>query len=387
MKRIYSIDFTRGVVMIIMALDHVRDLMHVSSTTQSPTDLATTTPMLFFTRWITHLCAPTFVFLAGISVYLTLKKNNDISQSRKFLLKRGLWLIVLEFTVVNVGLCFDPGFHNLLFEVIAAIGFGFVVLSLLLKLSSKTIGMIGLTIILLHDLVFLIPMGQTSTIITVLTPFFAPTGFSLFSNHTFIMAYPPIPWLGILLAGFAAGKLFELPADKRAGVFLKIGAGALLFFIIIRFINIYGDPEAWSGQKTMMYTFLSFMNVTKYPPSLLFCSVMLGLMFLILAIGEKINNKTTDIAYVYGKVPLFYFVIHLYIIHTLMIILMFLQGFHWADLNFSFGFFGRPKGVQSGLPLWGVYLVWIAVAAALYKPCVWFGKYKAEHKYWWLSYI
>jgi len=386
MKRIYSIDFTRGFVMMIMALDHVRDMMHVNAGLQSPTDLATTTPMLFFTRWITHLCAPTFVFLAGTSVYLAFK-NKGISQSRNFLIKRGLWLILLEFTVVNFGLFFSPGFNAIFFEVIAAIGAGFFILSLLLKLSAKTIGIIGLAVICLHDLVFLIPMGQQSMLISIFSPFFSMAAIPLFPNHVLVIAYPPIPWLGIMLAGFATGKLFELPEDARKKIFLRIGCGALLFFIVARFINIYGDPAPWSVQKTPVLTFLSFINITKYPPSLLFCSVMLGLMFLILAFAEQAKNKVADIAYTYGKVPLFYFIVHFYLIHTLLIILLFIQGFHWADLDFASGGFGRPKGSVSGLPLWGVYLTWIGVVAVLYRPCIWFGKYKAEHSYWWLKYI
>lgn len=386
MKRIYSIDFTRGLVMIIMALDHVRDLMHIHAGVQNPTSMATTTPMLFFTRWATHLCAPIFVFLAGTSVYLALKSKGDISLSRKFLVKRGLWLIVLDFTIVNFGLFFDPGFNTLIFEVLSAIGVGFIILSLLLTLPPKTIGIIGLAIIFLHDLVFLIPMGQTSIVLTIFSPFFSMAAFPLFSNHVLMIAYPPVPWLGIMLAGFAAGKFFELAAETRKRIFIRIGAGAILLFVIVRFINIYGDPAPWSVQRTPVYTFLSFMNVTKYPPSLSFCLVMLGIMFLILGFAEGLKNKFTDIAYTYGKVPLFYFVIHFYIIHVLLLILLFTQGFHWTDLNFATGAFGRPKA-PNGLPLWGVYLVWAGVVAAMYKPCTWYGRYKATHKYWWLGYI
>jgi uncharacterized membrane protein len=387
MKRIYSIDFTRGLVMIIMALDHVRDLMHVNSVTQLPTDLATTTPLLFFTRWITHLCAPIFVFLSGTSAYLSLKNKSDISQSRKFLLKRGLWLVLLEFTIVNLGLFFDLGFHTLIFEVIAAIGFGFIVLSLLLKLSFRAIGIIGLIIIFCHDLLPLIAFGPGSMLKAILSPLFSLGAFPVFSNRIFMMAYPPVPWLGIMLVGFASGKLFELPEDNRKKIFLKIGTGALLLFVLLRFINIYGDPALWSSQKTIIYTFLSFMNITKYPPSLLFCLVTLGIMFLILAAAEQAKNRLTDIAYIYGKVPLFYFIVHFYFIHSLLLILLFLQGFHWADLSFASRTFGRPNGAESGIPLWAVYLIWIAVVTSLYKPCAWFGKYKAGHKDWWLSYI
>lgn len=387
MKRVYSIDFTRGLVMVIMALDHVRDLMHVHSVTQSPTDLTTTTPILFFTRWITYLCAPIFVFLAGTSAYLSFKSRGDISQSREFLLKRGFWLLLLEFTVVNFGLFFDLGFHTLIFEVIAAIGFGFIILSLLLRLSFKTIGILGLLIIFCHNLLPLIPFGPHSMAKAMLSPLFGMGIFPVFSNRIFIMAYPPFPWLGIMLVGFASGKLFDLPENSRKRIFLQIGAGALLLFALLRFLNIYGDPAPWSSQKTTLFTFLSFMNITKYPPSLLFCLVTLGIMFLILAAAEHTNNSTAKIANIYGKVPLFYFMLHFYIIHFLLMILLLLQGFHWADLNFASGGFGRPKAVQSGVPLWAVYLIWIAVVAALYKPCAWFGKFKEAHKDWWLKYI
>ena len=373
--------------MIIMALDHVRDLIHTDAVTQSPTNLLTTTPILFFTRWITYLCAPVFVFLAGTSAFLSLKNKGNSAQSRKFLLKRGLWLIFLEFTIVNFGLYFDTGFRTFIFEVIAAIGFGFIILSFLLRLSLKKISIIGLIILFCHNLVTFIPFEPGSMIKTILSPLFSPGAFPVFSNHIFSMAYPPIPWLGIMLVGFASGKLFELPADRRKRIFTRIGLASLLFFVLVRFVNIYGDPSLWSHQKTAVYTFLSFMNVTKYPPSLLFCSVTLGIMFLILAIAEKTKNKATDIACTYGKVPLFYFIIHFYFIHSLLIILLFLQGFHWADLSFASGTFGRPEGAESGVSLWAVYLIWIVVVMVLYKPCIWFGKYKAGHKQWRLRYI
>lgn len=375
--------------MIIMALDHVRDMMHVNSITQSPTDLSTTSPALFFTRWITYLCAPIFVFLAGTSAYISVKNKRNILQSKRFLLSRGLWLILLEFSLVNFGLYFDPHFHTLIFEVIATIGFGFIILSLLLKVRPKNIALVGLAIIFLHDLLSMIPFNNGSTIKTIYSLLFSLTAFPIGSQTTFVMAYPPIPWLGIMLVGFATGKLFELPDVNRNKIFLRIGCVALLLFIILRFINIYGDPAHWSFQKSAVFTFLSFMNVTKYPPSLLFCLVTLGIMFLIFVFTEKVQNKWMNIAAVYGKVPFFYFIVHFYLIHILLIALLFFQGFHWHDLDFASGTFGRPKGVQSGIPLWSVYLIWIAVVIALYRPCRWYGKYKTanKNKYWWLRYF
>lgn len=386
MKRIYSIDFTRGLVMIIMALDHVRDLIHVNSVTQRPTDLTTTTPILFFTRWITYLCAPIFVFLAGTSAYLSFKSKGNSSASRRFLFKRGLWLVLLEFSLVNFALFFDAGFHTFIFEVIAAIGFGFIILSLMIKLSLRAISIIGLIIIFGYGMLQLIPFVPGSKTDAIVSFFFSPGAFPISSNRIFLMAYPPIPWLGIMLVGFASGKLFELPADERRIIFIRIGLGSLFLFAILRFTNIYGDPVPRSFQKNLMFSFLSFININKYPPSLLFCLITLGIMFIILAIAER-KNHLTPIFSVYGKVPLFYFVLHFYIIHSLLLIILFLQGIRWSEMAFATGTFGRPNGIESGLKLWAVYLIWIIIVTLLYLPCRRFGKYKSEHHYWWLRYL
>ena len=387
MKRITSIDRVRGIVMIIMALDHVRDKMHINSVAQSPTNLETTTPLLFFTRWITYLCAPTFVFLAGTSAYISFQKTNSISVSQTFLRTRGFYLISLDLIVVNFALFFDPGYHTVLFEVIASTGFGFIILSLLLKAPVKTIGCLGLAIIFFHNLIPLVPIAEHSVLRAVFLPFFGSGAFPVFSNRVFIMAYPPIPWLGIMLLGFASGIFFELVYEKRKRLFIKIGVSSLLLFVGIRYLNIYGDPAPWSTQKSSVFTFLSFMNVTKYPPSLLFCLVTLGIMFLMLQLTEPLQSKALEIASVYGRVPLFYFLVHFFIIHLVMLAMMFLQGFSWSQLDFASGTFGRPKGVQSGVELWMIYLIWIGVATLLYKPCLWFGKYKTKHKHWWLKFI
>jgi len=387
MERIKGIDFTRGIVMIVMALDHARDLMHINSITQNPTDLLTTTPLLFFTRFITHFCAPVFVFLAGTSAYISLINRNNVNQGRNFMIKRGLWLLLLEFTIVNFGIYFDFGFHTFLFQVIATIGSGFIILGLLIRLSAGNMAIIGLTILFFHNLFPVIPFGTGSLLKIILTPLFGITIYPVTAHTNFIMAYPPVPWLGIMLLGFAAGKIFELAAEKRKKIFLKIGLAALLFFVIIRFVNIYGDPSGWSLQKDGIYTIMSFINVTKYPPSLLFCSLTLGIMFLVFAITEKTKSRFMNEVSVFGKVPMFYFLIHFFLIHIVMITLMFIQGFDWQALDFASGSFGRPKGVQSGVGLLEIYLIWIGVVAILYKPCLWYGRYKAEHKGWWLRYI
>lgn len=329
MKRLQSIDIVRGIVMIIMALDHTRDLIHITSITDSPTNLQTTTAALFLTRWITHFCAPTFVFLSGVSAYLSYKKKNDVTSTRRFLLTRGVWLIFLEFTLVTFGVWFDPHFNVFLFGVFATIGFGFIILSLLLKASTKTILIIGLAIISLHNLSSFILTGESSLLSRIAPMLVAQGAIPFGTGGLFIMGYPPIPWLGIMLTGFAAGRLFELPMSTRKPLFLKIGVAALALFIIVRSINVYGDSFQWAKQKSSLFTFLSFINVTKYPPSLVFCLLTLGVMFLLLSCVEGLQNKFMEITTVYGKVPLFYFLIHWYILHPIKFLIVFFR-----DINF-----------------------------------------------------
>lgn len=370
--------------MVIMALDHVRDMVHVTAITQNPTNLQTTTPLLFFTRWITHLCAPTFVFLAGVSVYIQLKEKG-VQSTRSFLLKRGLWLIVLELTVVNFALWFDIRFRTLIFEVIAAIGFGFVVLSLLVKLSSRNIGIIGISIITLHNLFPLIPFGEGSQLGVALRPLFLPNAFPTGAQSFFIIGYPPIPWLGIMLAGFSIGNWFYMQENEMQKRFLKAGLIVLLLFVVIRFLNFYGDFP-WSPQKNAVFTFLSFNNITKYPPSLLFVLSTIGISLLILAY-TSVPRKFESIFLTYGKVPLFYFVVHLFLVHAVTLVILLLQGFAWSDLNFGTFAFGRPKE-PSGLELWAVYLMWILVVISLYYPCRWYARFKESHRDWnWLRYL
>jgi len=199
------------------------------------------------------------------------------------------------------------------------------------------------------------------------------------SGFSFYTAYPLIPWLGIMLTGFACGEFFEIPAEKRNKIFLRIGLGALSLFAIIRFINIYGDPSVWAHQKSALFTFLSFINTTKYPPSLLFILLFLGIMFLVMFISEKFNNRFTGILSVYGRVPLFYFIIHLFIIHSLMFAMLFLQGFGSKDMVFGAFNNGRPQ-IGGGVELPAIYLIWLSVVVLLYPVCKRYGRYKSEHK-------
>jgi uncharacterized membrane protein len=384
--RLDSIDFVRGLVMVIMALDHVRDLMHVTSLTQDPTDMATTTPALFFTRWITHFCAPIFVFLAGTSAYLSTQKENDVAVARRFVWRRGIWLVMLEFTLVNFALWFDLKFRTFMFQVIAAIGCSFILLALMLKWSARTIGWIGAVIVAGHNILPLLPLRNDSPLRLALSPLFSLTVYPLTPNLTLIIAYPLIPWLGILLLGYAAGTIFERSESEQRSLLLKIGSAALLLFTVLRFLNVYGDPAQWSGQRNAVFTLLSFLNITKYPPSLLFTLLTLGVMFLVLAFAGKLQNLFSRVIIIYGRVPLLYYLLHFYLIHILMFGMVFAQGYGWSDLVFGFNF-GRPKE-GSGVSLMAIYAIWLGVVAMLYPTCRWYAKYKAEHRdNEWLRYL
>lgn len=383
MKRIQSIDFARGLVMVIMALDHVRDLMHTNAFTQDPTDLNTTTPILFFTRWITHLCAPTFVFLSGVSVYMSFESSKNLDEVRSFLLKRGLWLLLLEITVVNFGIWFDIHFQTIMFQVIGTIGLGFVLLSFLLKFTTSYIGKIGFLLLMLYPLLALIPFPDSirNSLGILFFPALIPIGKSL----TFFMSYPPIPWLAIMMLGFGFGRLF-LDKNNKA-LFLKYGLIFLMLFLVIRAINIYGDPALWSVQKSPVYTLLSFFNVSKYPPSPLYVFVTLGVIFMSMWLAEGRSNRLIEVLKVYGKVPLFYYLIHWYVVHLTMFAIVFAKGYTVSDLVFGPFKFGRPE-TGGGVSLPYVYLIWLAIVVLMYPLCKWYGAYKEANKSKkWLRYL
>lgn len=383
--RLNAIDFTRGIVIVIMALDHIRDFLHTPALVQDPTDLTTTTPVLFFTRFITHFCAPIFVFLAGTSAYLMLQKQNDLAETRKQLFTRGLWLIFLELTVVCFGIFWDVKFRTYLLQVIYAIGMGFVLLSLLLKLPAKTVGIIGLVIILFHNALPAVSFSNQALQITW-NLFFERGFFMLSPGRGVMVGYPAIPWLGIMLLGFGFGKAFELTPEKRKKLFLLSGSIAILLFIALRSFNLYGDPKPWSPQSTAVFSFLSFINVTKYPPSLLYTAVTLSVMFFVLYLAEGRNNAITRFFITYGRVPMFFYLLHWYIVHGSMFVILFMKGVTTDQLPFGLMQFGRPETVGLDLPF--VYLYWVCLIAVMYPLCRWYGRYKTSNpQKRWLGYL
>lgn len=246
------------------------------------------------------------------------------------------------------------------------------------------VGAIGLIIVFGHNLLSLAPDFPLRNIIS---PLFGPAAFPITQQTLLIIGYPPIPWLGIMLIGFSCGNFFDSPFLIRRGLFLKVGLSFLMVFIILRIINVYGD-NPWTSQKDFWFTFLSFINVTKYPPSLLFVLLMLGIMFMLFAFTDDVNNGLTRAVTVFGKVPLFYFIVHFYLIHIILLGVLFIQGFAWTDFDFSASTFGRPKDVASGVGLGMIYLIWMCVVIFLYPVCKWYGEYKAKNKdVTWVKYL
>lgn len=385
--RIESIDILRGLIMLIMAIDHTRDFFHAFS--PKPANLATTTPILFFTRWITHFCAALFVFLSGVSVNLAGTRRTK-KQLSAFLIKRGLWLIVVEFVLITFAITFDPLYHLLIFQIIWVIAVSMIVLAVLIWLPLPAIAVIGALLFFGHDILTHITLPATGT--SGFLWKFLFTAVVLFqqvdSTHSILVLYTVMPWMGVMLCGYVLGQVYHSSFDpaRRKKILFTAGIALILLFAVLRAFNIYGDPAPWSVQKNTALSVISFFNVSKYPPSLLYLCMTIGPGLLLLSAVEKVNNSFTRLLIVYGNVPFFYYVLHFYLIRVFNIILFFAQGYTTKNMV-------TPKSimlfrpVEYGVNLFGVYVVWFLVIATLYFPCRWFSNYKRTHRQWWLSYL
>lgn len=387
-NRIESIDFLRGLVMIIMALDHVRDYFFFGSFTSNPTDLDSTTPLLFYTRIITHYCAPVFVLLTGTSAYLygTKKNKRDLS---KFLLTRGIWLIFLEIIVNNFIWFFDPSYSFIVLQVIWAIGFSMLFLSGIIYFSNKIISVIGLVIICFHNLFdTFIYEGQSPY--AILWYFLHQQSMIKISEHTSLaFGYPIIPWVGLMALGYVMGSLYtEYQSKERASLLMKFGIYSVLAFIVLRLTNFYGEPNHFAIQEKISFSVMALFNTTKYPPSLLYILMTIGPSLILLSIIEKYKNKITDFFIVFGRVPLFYYFSHVFLIHITAIIFLMIENKDYSImLNMTPFLPNQYQLMEYGYPLWVVYLVWVIVILILYPICYKYMKYKSNSKKWWLSYL
>ncbi len=380
--RIESVDVVRGVIMVLMALDHARDFF--GNLAQNPTALATTTPGLFFTRWITHFCAPVFFLLTGTGAYLSLARKSRPALSR-FLLTRGLWLIFLELVVVRcLGYQFNFDYRTTLLLVLWALGWSMIVLAALVHLPAAAVTTIGVVMIAGHNLLDGVKLA--SPIWSILHS----PGFVLNTpDHVVFAGYPLIPWIGVTAAGYGLGQVYGWESERRRGFLLRLGLGLSLAFLLIRGVNVYGDPSRWEPQPTVLFTVLSFLNTTKYPPSLLFLLMTLGPALLFLRAMDRGTPRVLRPALVFGKVPLFYFVLHFPLIHLLAVITCLVRygTAHWMFESPDLGSYPYtpPPGWGYSLPV--VYLVWAFVVAAMYLPCRWFAALKQRRGNAWLSYL
>ena len=379
-SRIRSVDILRGIVMVVMALDHTRDFF--SNFTHNPTDLEYTTTAMFFTRWITHYCAPVFIFLAGTSAYLSLSKKKDKNSAALFLLKRGIWLIILELTIVRFGWMFNLDYAHVVMQVIWAIGWSMVFLAGLIYLPFYAILSIGLLMIFGHNALDGIQaetMGSGGFLWNVLhNPDIVKSG-----GNNYYVFYSLVPWIGVMATGYCFGKLLQQP--NRDKLLYITGTSAIVLFIVLRSTNLYGDPYPWTVQDSWDKTLLSFLNCNKYPPSLLYLCMTLGPAIFLMPLLDKMNNAVGRFFKVFGTVPMFYYILHIYLIHGMALALGMMLGLpanYFTDSGMMFT--GRPGW---GYDLPGVYLAWAIAVLLLYFPSRWFMKVKQQHKKWWLSYI
>jgi uncharacterized membrane protein len=390
--RIVSVDFMRGLAMVIMAIDHARDF--ITDVPFQPENIEHTYPALFFTRWITHFCAPFFFFLAGTGAYLLRRKTGSVGAASKFLWTRGLWLVLLEFTIVDYAWTFIFWQFG---GVIWSLGCCMILLALLIRLPDKVTLAVGLALVLFHDLFDRVTPAQFGRFDWLWIVLHRK---AMIQHPHFFVLFPLIPLLGVMALGYVFGKLFDKPVAARARIMLALGSIATTAFIVLRAFNAYGNPAAgvarnspgeWHVQSTVAMSIVSFLDLEKYPASLQYLLMTLGPSLILFAILDKVSGSTlfqrwSKPIVVFGCVPLLFYILHLYAIHFAAILIANLShqpaGWLWQG-----GFFlnEAPDGYGHGLPV--IYLTWFAVIVLLYFPCAWFANYRSRHSAWWLSYL
>jgi uncharacterized membrane protein len=404
-KRLDSIDMLRGIVMVIMMLDHTRDFIHSGALLFDPLDLSKTTVSLFLTRWITHYCAPIFVFLAGTGAYLRYARGSSKRELSRFLISRGLWLIILEVTVVRLFAFFNFDLRFLFFlQVIWVIGVSMIVLAGLIHLPLKVTAAFGLLMIALHNILDKYPVqpwqGPQSPVpgwgaklyMLLHQPGIFPIGPHFPSPLGFVL-YPLIPWIGVMAVGYAFGAIYQKDAQWRKRWLLIIGGIVTGLFILIRAIDKYGEPLHWRRQKNVVFTILSFINTTKYPPSLDYLLMTIGPAILALALFEMRagsqpgGSVLRNFFVTFGRVPMFFYILQWFTAHTIAVLLHLIFGkpVHWL-FQTPIDWFTHPP-VGNGFNLIVVYLSWIGGVLLLYPLCKWFAGVKARRRDWWLSYL
>ncbi len=392
--------------MVIMLLDHTRDFVHNDALRFDPTDLSRTYPSLFFTRWVTHFCAPVFVFLAGTGAYFQLARGKTKAELSTFLVTRGLWLIVLEFTLVRIAAFWEFNFSFLGYaQVIWALGWSMVVLALLIHLPMRAIAVFGLAMIALHNTLDGVSVTQWQGPGSPVPDLLDKLWIILHSGGAFpiggwpspvvFILYPLIPWIGVMAVGYVFGRVYDGGADARRRKLLQLGLAITAGFFVLRLLDVYGDPNGWAPQKTALMTVVSFFNTQKYPPSLLYLMMTLGPGLIALSLWERYNvpagesvrrNSLSKAFITFGRVPLFFYLLQWPMAHGAGLALSLLAG---KDTGYLFttpgpGFNPPP---EAGFDLWVVYAAWVIGAIMLYPLCRWYAGVKARRTDWWLSYM
>jgi uncharacterized membrane protein len=397
-SRLDSIDLLRGIVMVIMVLDHTRDFVHGPALRSDPTDLATTSTAIFMTRWITHFCAPVFVFLAGVSVYLQNLRGKSIGELSRFLATRGIWLIAVEIVVLHLLVWFNLDFSFVgPLQVIWVIGWSMLCLAAIIHLPRPAIATFAVAMIAFHNLLDGIhvqdwqgPASPVPSASAKLWMVIHQAGFFPLlgaSSPLVWLQYPLIPWVAVIAAGYAFGAVYELDRERRVRVLVKTGLLLIAAFIAIRAIDHYGDPSPWSPQSSAVFALLSFINTTKYPPSLLYLLMTLGPALLALAWFESSPpGAWSRPLVVFGRVPLFFYLLQWPLAHGSAIVASVIAGRPFDYLFLSPpAFFSPPAGV--GFRLWVVYVCWACIILVEYPLCRWFAGVKQRRRDPWLSYL
>jgi uncharacterized membrane protein len=383
--RIHSVDALRGFVMIVMALDHVRDFFHRAAMSgASPTDVRVASTMLFMTRWVTHICAPVFMLTAGLGAYFYWKNGNRTKgQLSWFLVSRGLWLIILELTVMQLAYNFDvSSSYPIFLLVLWILGASMILLAALVWLPITWLAPLSVATIVLHHLLDGIQVWPLVHQVSV----FQVAGL------TVIAPYTVVPWFAVMALGFCIGPIFSRGPEDRRRSLIRIGAGITIAFAVVRTLNIYGDPAPWSVQALPPRTLLSFLNTTKYPPSLAFLLMTLGPALLMLAWLDRRGWSGRNPLVVFGRVPLFYFVLHFFLAHAVAVVMaVFTHGCAaWSFMFQPVPSMGGPAHAFPagfGYDLWVTYVVWVAIVVILYPICRQLARLKERHRVWWASYI
>jgi uncharacterized membrane protein len=385
-QRVSVVDVVRGFIMILMALDHTRDFFGDAAV--SPTNLATTSAALFFTRWVTHFCAPTFFLLTGTGAFLS-RRRRTVGDLSRFLLTRGLWLILLELTVARFFWQFNVDYRLTVLNVLWALGWAMIVLGVLVHLPVRAVAAIGVLIIATHNLFDRVSPAAFGSLAPLWTLLHSPGFLTQNPAHAVFVAYPIIPWIGVSAVGYSLGALWEVPAERRRTTLLRLGVGCIATFLVLRGFNVYGDPGPWSVQPRGAMTLVSFLNLNKYPPSLLFLLMTLGPVFLALGALDGHTPALLRPAQVVGKVPMFYYLMHIVMLHLVAVgaCLIRFGTVRPAIESPTIDRFPmtQPPGWPAGLPV--VYLVWIGVVVALYPFCRWYAEVKRRSNNPWLSYL